>query len=111
MWVMNESAAIQKYLQEEFSIACRENAGFRELKEKLSTRINQLINEDFGQLVRILYRIDVNENRLRALLRENSGQDAADLIAQLIIDRQLEKIKSREQFKSKGKDLPGEERW
>jgi hypothetical protein len=65
------------------------------LKDRLSEYINDLIVNDFQKLVFLLYRIDVSEARLKHLLKENAGSDAAPLIADLIIERQVQKIESR----------------
>lgn len=82
-----------------------------ELRTKLSAHINQLINHDFEKLVFYLYRIDVNENKMRALLDKREGEDAAGLIADLIIERQLQKIKSRRQNSQQENKIPDEEKW
>ena len=82
----------------------------KELKEKLTAFINDLINHDFEKLVFYLYRIDVNETRMKQLLDQRDGENAAGLIADLIIERQIEKIKSRKETKSH-KDIPDDERW
>ncbi len=81
-----------------------------ELRQKLVSHINYLINHDFEKLVFHLYRIDVDEARMRALLAHKEGQDSAGLIADLVIERQLQKIESRKQFRNK-EDHPGEEKW
>jgi hypothetical protein len=73
-----------------------------ELHQQLSVYIGQLIETDFQKLVNLLYRIDVSETKLRSFLTDNPDSDAASIIAGLIIERQLQKIKSREQFKQRG---------
>jgi hypothetical protein len=77
----------------------------------LAEKINTMINHDFGTLVQLLYRIDVNETKLRRLLEGNVRQDAGMIIAALIIERQWQKIESRR--KSDGATDPAgeEERW
>lgn len=80
-----------------------------QLREKLSVHINELINHDFEKLVFHLYRIDVDEARMRALLTHKEGENSAGLIADLIIERQLQKIKSRSDFRQKTKPEAGEE--
>ncbi len=81
-----------------------------ELKERLTAHINHLINHDFEKLVYYLYRVDVNENKMRHLLEQKQGENAAALIANLIIERQLQKIKSRNETRS-NKDIPDDEKW
>ena len=78
--------------------------------EDLSAYINQLINYDFEHLLSLLYRMDVDEKKMRALLHQQQGSNASDLIARLILERQLEKIKYREQFKPPA-IIPEEEKW
>lgn len=81
-----------------------------ELRKKLSAYINQLINTDFEKLISLLYRIDVNETKLRNLLAASAGREAAQLITDLIIERQLQKIESRKNSKPQD-DIPEDERW
>lgn len=84
---------------------------YEELKAKLSSEINHLINNDFEKLVFYLYRIDVNEAKMKYLLDQKQGEDAAGLIAELIIERQLQKIKSRQQFSQRDDDIDSDEKW
>lgn len=81
-----------------------------ELREQLAAHINYLINHDFEKLIFYLYRIDVNESKMKQLLAQKEGENAARLIADLIIERQLQKIKSRQETKSKN-DTPDDEKW
>ena len=74
-------------------------ASIDKLKDALAGYVNNLITNDFEKLLRILYRIDVSEIKLKNLLKENTGQDAGVIIATLIIERQLQKIKTRDQLK------------
>ena len=80
------------------------------LLQKLSEFINHLIQNNFQQLVLILYRVDISENRLKQLLRDNSSEDAATIIAKLIIEREIQKIHSRSLFSHKS-DSCDEEKW
>jgi hypothetical protein len=72
-----------------------------ELLQKLTVFINDLILNDFQRLVAILYKVDVSENKLKRILKEDAGKDAADIIARLIIEREIQKIETRKQFGSK----------
>lgn len=73
-------------------------------------RINELLQHDFHALLNILYRIDVNEEKLKSLLKSQPGTDAAALITRLIIERQKEKLRSRDINKTLG-DIPEDEKW
>jgi hypothetical protein len=80
-------------------------------KKLLANKINTLIESHFKQLVNILYRLDINEIKLRQVLRENTDKDAGDLIAQLVIERQLVKINTRQQFRASTDNESEEEKW
>ena len=81
------------------------------LKTKLAVYLNDLLLHNFQLLVQLLYRIDVSEQKLKQLLQNNKDTDAAAIIADLIIQRQLEKQKLREQFKSDNTDDNADEKW
>ncbi len=49
--------------------------------------INDCINHDFNKLVQLLYRIDVSEQKLKTILQSHPNEDAAKLIAAVIIER------------------------
>lgn len=72
--------------------------------------INHLINTDFEKLVFLLYRIDVSEKKIKALLDNASSSNAGELIAQAIIERLEEKKASREKYKQTG-EIPEDEKW
>lgn len=97
-------------IRQSLEIDLPENISMHELKQKLSIYINELIQTDFQRLVYILYRIDVNESKLKYLLKENAGDDAGMIIAELIIERQLQKIKSRQENR-RDKTISDEEAW
>ncbi|HMH34709.1 MAG TPA: hypothetical protein VK543_16850 [Puia sp.] len=107
---MDNAALIKAYLHNELGIKSPDHPTMEELTAALAGYINHLVSTDFEQLLRLLYRIDVNENKLRHMLKENKGREAGELIASLIIERQILKIKTREQFKSPGGHTD-EENW
>ena len=80
-------------------------------KQILAEKIDQLINTDFQKLVSILYRMDVSESKLKQLLNENAGTNAALIITDLMIERQEQKIISRQQFRKKDENISDEEKW
>jgi hypothetical protein len=82
-----------------------------EIRTKLGEYINHLIQSDFEKLVSLLYRIDVSEVKLKQLLKQNPGKDAGKIIAELIIERQEEKIISRSEFKQRDENISDEEKW
>jgi hypothetical protein len=90
----------------------KENSGATEtLRLKLSGFINHLITTDFEKLVQLLYRLDIDELKLKKTLQEHPADDAGKMISELIIERQLQKIKSRQQFSRKDNNIDEEEKW
>ena len=80
-------------------------------KQALVEKINDLINTDFQKLVSILYRMDVSETKLKQLLNENAGTNAALIVTDLMIERQEQKIISRQQFRKKDENISDDEKW
>ena len=80
------------------------------IRDQLILWINELINNDFNSLLQILYSIDVDEINLKKKLRLNENSDAASIIADLIIKRQLQKIYSRKHYVD-NKNSASEESW
>ena len=80
-------------------------------REWLATLINELLNHDFQKLVAILYRVDVDEIKLRYLLAKHPDTDAGVIIADLLIERQQQKINTRASFKPTDWSIDENEKW
>jgi hypothetical protein len=106
-----ENSELIDQVNKELALELPEKISLEELREKLAVHINSLIQNNFEQLVNLLYRIDVNENKIKSLLQTNAGENAAGIIASLIIERQMQKIKSRHEFNSRDNDFDKEEKW
>ena len=107
---MVQHQALISYINKEFNLEIREK-DFDQLKLVLSEEINRLILNDLPKLINLLYRIDISEARLKQMLLENSDQEAGKIMADLIIERQMKKIKTREEFKSPSADTDENEKW
>jgi hypothetical protein len=68
------------------------------LDDALAFYINELIQQDFQKLITILYKVDIDEDKLKQILKNNISNDTASIIAKLIIERQLKKIDTRKQY-------------
>ncbi|CAL1521352.1 hypothetical protein [Chitinophaga sp. MM2321] len=100
------------WAQQTFEVRVPLNVSYELLEEMLAERLELLISKDFHQFIFILYRIDIAEKKVKAILEEAaaSGTDPYKPIAALIIERQLQKIASRAALKRD--DLPDdEEKW
>ncbi|MCW3120145.1 MAG: hypothetical protein JWM28_4227 [Chitinophagaceae bacterium] len=108
---MEEKQELIQTLNVDFSINLPDGTGMDQLHATLSQYINHLIVHNFTQLVNLLYRLDVNEKKLQQWLLENTAEDAGKIIADLIIERQLQKIRSRKQYKQQDDSIGEDEKW
>jgi len=105
--VMNDIEQIEQLLNQnkQLTVVQKEN-----LRDQLVNLINLLLLHDFNGLVQVLYRVDVSEQKLKKLLQKNQTTDAAVIITDLLIERQEEKIKMKNSFKT-GNDISDDDRW
>lgn len=79
--------------------------------QQLAVLINDCIEHDFEKLVQVLYRVDVDEKKVKQALQQNSNTDAGIVLAQLLIERHLQKVQARQAFGTGTQPPPEEERW
>jgi hypothetical protein len=103
-----EIIEIQDALLNDFNVTGCHNQP--DLLKSLSGQINHLIQADFHRLISILYRLDISESKLKQTLEENTDNDAGELIAMLVVERQLQKIRTRQSFKPQ-QDIPEDDKW
>lgn len=108
MGLQNENSLTDQIVSVAASIATIPD---EEVENRLITLINELINKDLPSLIHLLYRIDVDEKRIRTNLHQNKNKDSASILANLIIERQLQKNESKERFKNTKSDESKEEKW
>lgn len=101
---------LQYYLQQSFALP-GDVLEMQDAEIFLSEKLNELIKNNFNYVVQLLYRIDISEAKLKLLLKNNPTEDAGKIIAQLIIERQQQKIISRNNFTKKDAAFDEEERW
>ena len=106
-----ETRELVEGLNKDLAIALPGKISNEELQKMLAEHINHLIKDDFEKLVGYLYRIDVNEQKLKTLLQQYANEDAGNIIALLIIERQEQKIRSRKQYSQRDNDINEEEKW
>ena len=72
---------------------------FERLLDFLEKRIKYMLDVDFAGLLNALYRIDLPEERVKALLELTPPQQLAHEIAKAIIERQKEKVITRRLYR------------
>lgn len=77
----------------------KDNYVMTEIQRVLAEKIKELIENNFEKLQNILYRIDLDQRKVHELYIANTNGDFPNLLAKLIIERQLEKVKTRYFYK------------
>ena len=107
VFVMNDIEQIEQLLNQnkQLNVVQKEK-----LRDQLVNLINHLLLNDFNKLVQLLYRVDVSEQKLKELLQKNLTTDAAFIITDLLIERQEEKIKMKNSFKTDN-NISDDDKW
>jgi len=108
---MIENNELIKDINTTLAIALPEKISFEKMHSELATHINQLIKNNFERLVALLYKIDINEDKLKLHLLDNPTEDAGNVIASLIIERLQQKAAYKKQFSNKPSAADNEEKW
>jgi hypothetical protein len=99
-----------KLVNKDFELAESDFISEEDLERALSAVIHRMIDRDLEKLFSILYRLDVNEQKVHAALRKNNDIAPHIAIAKLIIKRHKEKLESRLKYKQ-DKDDDSVEKW
>jgi hypothetical protein len=98
--ILNE--LIQKDFQmdeEESLISGDEALDLDTLHKRLSILVAYLLENDMHRLLNGMYRLDVSEAKFHDAMYSDSKQEAAIHIADLIIEREMQKVKTRLHYK------------
>ncbi|WP_424963544.1 hypothetical protein [Ekhidna sp.] len=72
---------------------------FDRLEEYLTKQVNYLLDHDLNCLLNALYRIDIPENKVKGLLQHSKQGEIARNIAKAIIEREKQKVLTRQQYR------------
>ena len=78
---------------------------YEALKKLLSERIMDMIDHEFDRFVNLLYRIDISESKVKQALSEQPFSKGVEKVADMIIQRQMQKVATRKQYSSQRDDL------
>ena len=79
-------------LQQEWGLQIPDTLSEEEILRLLADRVVSILEKGPDTFYQLMYRIDISEKKLNAILGE---EHVADKIARLIYDRQLQKTQSR----------------
>ncbi|RYG15154.1 MAG: hypothetical protein EOO07_16050 [Chitinophagaceae bacterium] len=83
---------LTKIISKDFDIP--EEINETQLREVLIKTFEYLVEDDFQKLLQILYKADVDQYRLKALLENTEGKSSAEIIADAYIERQKAKVET-----------------
>jgi hypothetical protein len=96
----NQNKELVLLLNQAFELEMNE-LNWLQIREILISEIIKLMLKSSEKLWNILYRIDVSESKVKAIFSNASADEIAPQIADLIMERMLQKAKSRIAFKNK----------
>lgn len=73
---------------------------YEELFEQIEPHIKNLIDTNQSKFMGILYRIDLNDEQIKKAVNENHSESFSEIITDLIIKRELQKVVIRKHYKS-----------
>lgn len=95
-------------LSSEWEIAPRQAMSEETLLEQLSEKVAAVISLGPDPFYRLMYRLDISEKKIKEL---QGGTDVSRKVAELILTRQIEKIKSRMEHQEKNRDIDPDLEW
>lgn len=98
LYHQEEIAIVQNLLDKDFNYHCI-SSSWSELEKGLLPYIQHLINNDFEKLLQGLYRIDVQEEKVKYILHVESPENIAQCLTELIMQRLKEKAVTRLQYR------------
>ena len=77
-----------------------EKTPYQQLYDQILPLVDELLNDDYPKLLAMLYRIDLEEDFVNRRLKEIPNADTDEVITDLIIKRELQKVIIRMQYSS-----------
>lgn len=77
---------------------------YEELFEQIQPHIKKLIDTNHSKFMGILYRIDVSDEQIKKAVNENTSEPFSEIITDLIIKRELQKVVIRQHYKNASSD-------
>jgi Rps23 Pro-64 3,4-dihydroxylase Tpa1-like proline 4-hydroxylase len=65
------------------------------IRQHLINRVKQLMARDYQKFLNSLYQIDVNEKKVREIIHSKNKINIPERLADLIIERQLQRVKTQ----------------
>ena len=83
-----------------FELQAQPDVSFDEIKKRVESVIRELLDKNMEKLLSVLYIIDVDQKKTDRIFSIESKDDMAPLLADAVIERQIEKLQTRMKYKS-----------
>lgn len=90
---------MQELIIKDFDLAPVSSPTKDQIFYSLKNLINHLLDHDMEKLLQGLYRIDINENKLKAILHDEAPEHIAESLTRLILERVHQKALTRMKYK------------
>jgi hypothetical protein len=91
-----DSRALSLIIAKDFEI--EEDISAESLRLKMIHAFTYLLDNDISRMMNILYRADVDEEKLKSLLISTSELPSAEVIADAYIERQKQKVETWKKY-------------
>jgi len=93
---MDEVKSLIKIISKDFEL--EDELSSEMIREKMIYAFSWLLDNDISKMMNILYRADVDEDRMKSLLIGRSQLPSAEVIADEYISRQKQKIETWKKY-------------
>jgi plasmid maintenance system antidote protein VapI len=87
----------------------KEQISYQELTDLVADRIAHMLTTSPETLFSLLYRLDVSEKKVDAVMKGSDSRPTNVALAGLIIDRQIERLRTKKEYRQD--NINGWERW
>ncbi|MDP2364872.1 MAG: hypothetical protein Q8M94_14025 [Ignavibacteria bacterium] len=101
-----EIFSIQKFVSKDFAksdysslIPSNDFEKLEEFRKYLTEKMKDMLDKNYNLLINTLYRIDISEKKLGELFSSKNKESIPQKLADLIIERQIEKINFRKRYR------------
>ena len=101
-----EIYSIQKFVSKDFVksdysslIPTNDFEKLEEFRKYLTEKMKDMLDKNYNLLINTLYRIDISEKKLAELFSSKNKEYIPQKLADLIIERQVEKINFRKRYR------------
>ena len=102
----DEIFSIQKFVSKDFVkndysslVPNNDYERLEEFRKYLTDKMKDMLDKNYNLLINTLYRIDISEKKLAELFSAKNKDSIPQKLADLIIERQIEKINYRKRYR------------